>query len=435
MVKPLRWLTGLAAVLVGVWGAVLFPVAAYSDGSWLQWGGPTRDFVVRSAPLADAWPSTGPKQVWSRALGEGHSMILAEGGRLYTMYRAGRPTADSPWANEEMVIALDEKTGRTLWEHRYPARPLDFKYGAGPHATPLIVGDRLFTVGTNNQLFALDKGTGKALWSHDLVKEFGAQETLLRCPVKAGMSASPIAYGDTVIVLAGGAGQGVMAFDQRTGAVVWKSGDLNVAQASPILIDVDGETQLVVFGGLGVSGFDPRDGRLLWSHPHDTRYDMNMGTPIWDPDDNMLFITSAYDNGSRMLHLSRTEGITRVQERWHTRRMRVQFTSSIRMGNFIVGSSGDFGPTFLTAVDVETGAVLWQDRRFSRANLLLADGKLVLLDEEGMLGLARATRAGLEVLAQSQVLVSWAWTTPTLVGSNLYIRDKKTIAKLELPQP
>jgi hypothetical protein len=293
----------------------------------------------------------------------------------------------------------------------------------------------LFTVGTNNQLFALDKGTGKALWSHDLVKEFGAQETLLRCPVKAGMSASPIAYGDTVIVLAGGAGQGVMAFDQRTGAVLWKSGDLNVAQASPILIDVDGETQLVVFGGLGVSGFDPRDGRLLWSHPHDTRYDMNMGTPIWDPDDNMLFITSAYDNGSRMLHLSRTEGITRVQERWHTRRMRVQFTSSIRMGNFIVGSSGDFGPTFLTAVDVETGAVLWQDRRFSRANLLLADGKLVLLDEEGMLGLARATRAGLEVLAQSQVLVSWSWTTPTLVGSNLYIRDKKTIAKLELPQP
>ena len=429
------WLTGVVAALIGVAPAGFVPASASADTAWLQWGGPTRDFVVRSAPLADAWPATGPKQVWSRPLGEGHSMILAEGGRLYTMYRPGRPTADSPWASDEMVIALDEKTGKTLWEHRYPARPLDFKYGAGPHATPLIVGDRLFTVGTNNQLFALDKGTGKTLWSHDLVKEFGAQETLIRCPVKAGMSASPIAYGDTVIVLAGGAGQGVMAFNQRTGAVVWKGGDLNVAQASPILIDVGGETQLVVFGGLAVSGFDPRDGRLLWSHPHDTRYDMNMGTPIWEPADNTLFITSAYDNGSRMLRLSRTGGITRVEERWHTRRMRVQFTSSIRMGDFIVGSSGDFGPTFLTAVDVESGAVLWQDRRFSRANLLLADGKLVLLDEEGMLGLARATRTGLEVLAQSQVLVSWSWTTPTLVGSNLYVRDKKTIAKLELPQP
>jgi len=433
MVKVFSRLAGLAAVLAGVVPMGVLSATVPSDAGWLQWGGPTRDFVVRSAPLADAWPATGPKQAWSRPLGEGHSTILVEGNRLYTMYRPGRATVNDPWAVEEMVIALDEATGRTVWEHRYPARPLDFKYGAGPHATPLIVGDRLFTAGTNNQLFALDKRTGKVLWSHDLVKEFGAQETLLRCPVKAGMSASPIAYGDTVIVLAGGAGQGVMALDQRTGAVVWKSGDLNVAQASPILIDVDGETQLVVFSGLAVSGFDPRDGRLLWSHPHDTRYDMNMGTPIWGPD-KLLFVTSAYDNGSRMLHLKRQGGVTRVEERWHTLRMRVQFTSSIRMGDFIVGSSGDFGPMFLTAVDVATGAVLWQDRRFSRANLLLADGKLVVLDEEGMLGLARATRAGLEVLAQSQVLASWSWTTPTLVGSNLYIRDKKTIAKLELPQ-
>jgi outer membrane protein assembly factor BamB len=236
-----------------------------------------------------------------------------------------------------------------------------------------------------------------------------------------------------VIVLAGGPGQAVRARDQRTGAVVWKSGDMNVAQASPILIDVDGETQLVVFGGLDVSGFDPQTGRLLWTHPHDTRYDMNMGTPIWGPD-NLLFITSAYDNGSRMLRLRREGGATRVEEPWHSRRMRVQFTSSIRMGDFIVGSSGDFGPTFLTAVDVETGDVLWQDRRFSRANLLLADGKLVVLDEEGLLGLARASREGLEVLAESQVLTSWSWTTPTLVGTSLYVRDKKTIAKFELPK-
>ena len=58
-------------------------------------------------------------------------MILAEDNRLYTMYRPGRATAQDPWAAEEMVIALDEATGRTVWEHRYPARPLDFKYAPG----------------------------------------------------------------------------------------------------------------------------------------------------------------------------------------------------------------------------------------------------------------------------------------------------------------
>ncbi len=416
-------LAGGLALLLGVVASALAPSPGNADGAWLQWGGATRDFVVHSAPLADAWPAAG------------RGAFDDSGGGRATLHdvRPGRAEADGPWPAEEMVIALDEATGRTLWEQRYPARPLDFKYGAGPHATPLIVGSRLFTAGTNNQLFALDKSTGKVLWSHDLVKEFGAQETLIRCPVKAGLSASPLAYGDMVIVLAGGPAQGVMAFHQETGAVVWKAGDINVAQASPILIDLDGETQLVVFGGHSVNGFDPRTGRQLWTHPHDTRFDMNMGTPIWGPG-NLLFITSAYDNGSRMLRLSRKGSSTAVEERWHSLRMRVQFTSSIRMGDFIVGSSGDFGPTFLTAIDVETGKVLWQDRRFSRANLLLADGKLVVLDEEGLLGLARTSRHGLEVLAEHQVLTSWSWTTPTLVGSNLYIRDKKTIAKLELPQ-
>ena len=172
-----------------------------------------------------------------------------------------------------------------------------------------------------------------------------------------------------------------------------ESGDLNVAQASPILIDGDGETQLVVFGGLGVSGFDPRDGRLLWSHPHDTHYDMNMGTPIWDPDDNMLFITSAYDNGSRMLHLSPTEGITRVEERWHTRLMRVQFTSSIRMGDFIVGSSGDFCPTFLTAVDVESGAGTGAGHAYRPGGAGAEPGTRQLVLDDPNAGGAYSTRA------------------------------------------
>ena len=194
--------------------------------SWRQWGGPNRNFIVNSTGLADKWAETGPPVLWTRPLGTGHSAILVDDGRLFTMYRAGNGRAkQGPWEAEETVIAMDAATGKTLWEHTYPSRREDFSFGAGPHSTPLIVGDRLFTIGTNKQLFAFDKKTGKVIWSHDLIKEFNSHELLIRPVVKTGYGCSPIAYRDTIICSVGGPGQSVMAFRQSDGAVAWKSGD------------------------------------------------------------------------------------------------------------------------------------------------------------------------------------------------------------------
>lgn len=96
------------------------------------------------------------------------------------------------------------------------------------------------------------------------------------------------------------------------------------------------------------------------------------------------------------------------------------------------GSSGDFGPSFITAVDVKTGEVVWRDRSFARSTFLYADGKLVLLDEDGTLALATVSAEGLHVLAEAEVLTSRAWTVPTLVGKKLYLRDRKALLALDL---
>lgn len=58
--------------------------------SWPQWGGPNRDFISGATGLADVWPESGPPQIWRRPLGLGHSSIVAEEGRLFTMYRPGK---------------------------------------------------------------------------------------------------------------------------------------------------------------------------------------------------------------------------------------------------------------------------------------------------------------------------------------------------------
>jgi outer membrane protein assembly factor BamB len=104
----------------------------------------------------------------------------------------------------------------------------------------------------------------------------------------------------------------------------------------------------------------------------------------------------------------------------------------VRLGDTIYGSSGDFGPAFLMAIDVKNGHVLWRDRGFARATLLLAGDKLVILDEEGTLALATASPEGLKVLSQAKVLEDKSWTVPTLVGTRLYLRDEHTIMALDL---
>jgi outer membrane protein assembly factor BamB len=230
----------------------------------------------------------------------------------------------------------------------------------------------------------------------------------------------------------GGPGQAVAAFDPQTGALVWKSGNASPSPASPIVIEVDGQSQLVVFGGDQVVGMDPANGRMLWSHPHKTDYGLNISTPVWSPTHHLLFVSSAYGTGSRALELRQAAGKTTVIEKWFTGRMGVHIGTVIRLGEYAYGSSGDFGPAFIAAVEMKTGRIAWQDRSFSRAQLLYADGKLVLLDEDGTLGIATVSPQGLKVLARAPVLEHLSWTPPTLSGTTLYVRDRKNIAAFNL---
>ena len=413
-----------------IWAATFFAAlgigAAQSPSpSWRQWGGPDRNFHLQSADLPTSWPASGPEQIWSRPLGEGYSSIVVDDGTLYTMYRDG---------DEEAIIALDADTGETRWQHSYRAPlPGDGNFGfwlssggPGPYSTPLIVGSRLFAVGVNGQFHALDKESGDVLWSHHLVEEFNMSDY-------SGYASSPIAYGDNVILPVGGRGQGVVAFDRETGAVAWKSQDFQLAPASPILINVDGEEQLVVFGQQQLAGVDPRNGNLLWSHPHQTEYGLNISTPVWG-DGNLLFCSSAYNGGSRVVRLRRAAGKTTAEELWFNNRMRVHFGNALRIGDLVLGTSGDFGPAFFTALNINTGEEAWRERSFGRSHMLYADGKLVIVDEDGEIALATLTAHGLEVHARAEILTENAWTPPTLVGNKLYVRDRKNILALDLSE-
>ena len=218
-------MTKARTVLVAAIAAALLEaprtVRGAADAEWLQWGGPHRNFMSDVKGLASSWPASGPKRLWTRALGEGHSSILVEDGRLYTMYRPLGTLSLVRRSQEEVVASIEAATGKTIWEFKYPAPTdgVDFSQGAGPHSTPLIVGSHLYATSSRRELFALDKATGRRLWSHDFMKEYGAPR------LDRGYACSPLFYNGTIIVTVGGPGQAIAAFNQQTGALVWKGGD------------------------------------------------------------------------------------------------------------------------------------------------------------------------------------------------------------------
>jgi outer membrane protein assembly factor BamB len=420
-----KMLLGTAALMIGFCALL---AARQTAADWPQWGGPTRNFMSASTGLASAWPASGPRKLWSRALGEGHSAVVVDGGRLYTMYRPLGALSVVRRAQEEVVTAIDAATGKTIWEYKFPSPTagVNFTEGAGPHSTPLVTADRVFAAGSRKELMALNKTNGQVVWSHDMIKEYNAGSP------DRGYAPSPLLFGDNVIVPMGGAGQALAAFNVKTGALAWKAADVEFSPASPLIIDVDGQKQILYFAGNAVAGFDPATGRTLWSHPHKTDWGLNISTPVWSPSDHLLFISSAYGTGSRVLELRQAAGKTTATEKWFNNRMRIHIGTAIRVGNHVFGSSGDFGPAFLTAVDITSGRVAWQDRSFARAQLLHADGKLVILDEDGTLGLATVSPTGLQVLAKASILDHLSWTPPTLSGTRLFVRDRKTLASFEL---
>lgn len=398
---------------------LMLTTASAQSSDWAQWGGPHRNFTSETKGLASTWPATGPRRIWQRELGEGYSAIAAERGMLFTMYRKGE---------NEIAIALDATTGKTVWEYSYaaPFSPeYDMSNGPGPHATPLVTGNLVCTSGATGKLHCLDKRSGKVLWSHDLIKEFHGTVRV------NGYSCSPIAYKDKIVMMVGGPASSLVAFNQKDGSVVWKKHDFKNSTSSPILINVDGQDQLVALMYGEVVGVDPNNGNLLWTNPHPVEYGLNTSTPVWGSD-NLLFISSGYDGGSRVIKLSRAGDKTSIAELWAHRLMRVHFTNAIRDGDFVYGSSGDFGPAPFTAIDIKTGKVVWRNRTFPRASFLLADGRFIILDEDGHLLLATVTPEGLTVISKVELLSRQAWTVPSLAGTRLYLRDRKNIMALEL---
>ena len=360
---------------------------------WPHWRGPNSDGISSESGWSTSWPQDGPKVLWKKTIGKGFSSIAVADGRAYTIGNIN---------NTDHVWCFDAATGKELWKHTYRC-----KVGGhpGPRATPTVDGTSVYTLSREGHLFCFDAGTGKINWEKNVGRGLG-----ITVP-GWGFAGSPVVEGELLIINVGKAG---LALNKKSGDVIWKTGSEKAGFSTPSIYESKGKRCIAVFAAKGAVGLS-MSGKTLWEYPWKTKYDVNAVTPIVF--DGKVFISSDYGTGCALLDISGSE----PKEIWRNRRMKNHFNNCILWKGYLYGVDS----SRLKCLDVKTGDEKWSWSNSGKGSLMLADGKLIVLSDKGVLSVAPATPEGFKPIASAKVLGGLCWTTPVLSGDRIYCRNRE----------
>ena len=393
----------------GAPASVLPPSAPY----WTDFRGPLRDGHYREHPIRTNWPADGLKPIWKQPVGGGYASFVVARDRAFTIEQRGA---------QEVVAGYDVRTGRELWTNAWNAIFRESLGGDGPRATPTWADGTVYALGAAGELRALDETSGRVRWRTNILDENDATN------LDWGMAASPLVVGSTVVVLPGGAsGRSVVAYNRRSGKRVWSALGDKAAYSSPMLVTIGGVPQILVFAATRLMGLSADRGDLLWEYPWQTPFDINAGQPIV-VGDNRIFLSSGYGTGAAVIEVAPDGSRFSVKEIWRNNRMKNQFTSSVLHDGFIYG----LDESILACLDVTTGTLRWKGGRYGYGQVLLADGHLIVLAENGDLALVRATPERHEEIVRFPALSGKTWNHPALAGGFLLVRNLAEMAAFDL---
>jgi outer membrane protein assembly factor BamB len=396
-------------------------------GDWPQWLGPKRD--GSTAEKVAPWKEKeAPRVLWRQAVGQGYSSPVVAGGRVF--FHAAVPDRD-----EEEVVALDAATGKQLWSDRYPRPRFRSVLGHGPRATPTVAGKRLYTIGINGLLSSYDVDKGKRLWQVDLYKELQAD-----LPPFA-VCCSPLVVGNRVIVSVGGKGRCVVALHTDTGEVQWQALDDAASTSSPVLFAGGdrprGAAPDVVFmTPLRLVGLDPLDGTLRWEHPMVFQPRGTSPTPIAVGD---KMVASTQSHGAVAVRVGKKDDKVAAEQAWQNQEMKSYFSSGVAAGDLLLLVSNAVEPlpaASITCLEAGTGKELWKKEKvgyFHAGLLRTGDGKLLVLNDAGILTLLDVDAKGARELARAKVC-GGTLVVPALADGRLYARDDKEVICLQLTE-
>lgn len=371
------------------------------------------DGVLPAADFARDWKARPPREVWRIQIGPGWSGFAVAGHRAITQEQRG---------TQECVTCYDIRTGKLLWSHTDEAHFNELMGGEGPRAVPTVdaPAGRVFTMGSTGLVNCLDLASGEKLWRRDVLKDAGSTRNL-----EWGKSSSPLLTAAHVICSAGDDGASLVAYDRQTGEIAWKSGTDGGSYASPVLLTLAGQPQIVTVNRSSVSGHDPVSGSMRWQFPWPGIFP-KVAQPQRVGEDQLL-ITSSYGVKSHLLQIM--PGTQSPVIIWAASAPRTKFSSASVVGDHAYAL--DEGT--LCCVSLKTGERVWREGRHGFGQQICVGKDLLLIQtEKGPVVLVKPSPEKLIEIARLDALKTKTWNPPTLAGRWLLLRNDREAVCYEL---
>jgi outer membrane protein assembly factor BamB len=385
---------------------------------WPRWRGPGNDghaVGVQALGFLPAQPAT----IWTAPLGAGFSSPVVADGRLAVMDNQN---------GREVLRVFHAADGQPLWQKEIDDTFTDAQGPPGPRNTPVIDGDRIYAVSGRGELQCRQLDDGTLLWRTSYTRDLGAifigEIGSIPGAARHGNNGAPLVDGAHLIAPVGGAnGHSVVAFDKRSGDIVWHSQNDMAGYGAPVVADIAGIRQVVAFTVDGVIGLRRDNGRLLWRVPLQTAYGRHVMTPIVDGD---RVVVGSHQVGLVAIELARDGDGVRAATAWTSRAARPNFAQPVaRDGHlYTLGPNRD-----VLCVDLATGTVRWRESGWivtpadrSYASFIVIQDEILMLADAGELFLFAASPERVDLRGRVQV-AGMNWCNPAYAHGVLYLRD------------
>lgn len=406
-----------ATLLFLAFGASLLQLPA---AEWTQYRGPAANGNSPEKWKLTSVPTNGLRRLWHTNAETGFSSFTVADGKAFTI--VGRQIDG---VKREVLVALNAADGSELWAAPFGVARYDGggdkgtpenKGGDGPRSTPSFSDGRVYVYSSAMNLACFAAKDGKLLWSQDIMKDFGGKNITWQS------AASPLLDDGRVFVVGGGAGQSLLAFDQKTGMNVWKTQDDGIVHASPTLATIHGVRQVVFITKPGLVAVVPKTGEVLWRQDFQAR--AVGASPVVSGD--LVYCSAGYNAGSLVARIKKDGDKFSSEVVWRKpNQLMNHWSTPVVKDGYIYGMFGAaaFGTAPLKCIELATGEEKWSKPNFGMGNVILVDGHLVALCDDGELCIAKATPEGYQQEGLFQAIGGKCWSTPAFSDGKIYLRS------------